>query len=81
MESSMIAQLVKKFVENLVDNPDQIRIEEQSGERTTVINIFLVKEDVGKVIGRKGRIIEAIRTIGENISAKNQKRVSIHVID
>ena len=76
-----IPELVKQVVECLVDKPETVVIEEKSGERTTVINIIVPKEEVGKVIGREGKIITAIRTISENIAAKYQKRVNIHIID
>jgi hypothetical protein len=76
-----IPQLVKEVVECLVDKPEEVQIEEKSGERTTVINITVPKDEVGKIIGREGRIITAIRTISENIAAKYQKRVNIHIID
>ncbi len=76
-----ITELVKEVVICLVDEPDKIQIEEKSGERTIVINITVPKEEVGKIIGREGRIITAIRTISENIAAKLQKRVNIHIID
>jgi predicted RNA-binding protein YlqC (UPF0109 family) len=76
-----ITELVKEVVECLVDTPDKVQIEEKSGERTTVINIVVPKEEVGKIIGREGKIITSIRTICENIAAKHSKRVNIHIID
>ena len=76
-----IPELVREVVECLVDKPESVKIEENSGERTTVINIMVPKEEVGKIIGREGKIITAIRTICENIAAKYSKRVNIHIID
>ena len=76
-----VTQLVEEVVKCLVDDPTGVKIEEKSGERTTVINIEVKKEDVGKIIGKSGRIITAMRTICENIAAKNDKRVNIHIID
>lgn len=76
-----ITELVREIVQCLVDNPEDVDIEERSGARTTVINITVPKEDVGKIIGKEGRIITAIRTISENIAAKYEKRVNIHIID
>ena len=76
-----VKELVGNIIKCLVDNPELIQIEEKSGDRTTVINITVPKEEVGKIIGRNGRIISAIRTIAENISAKYSRRVNIHIID
>lgn len=80
-EVNNITELVKTIVSQLVDNPQDIIIEEKSGNRTTVISITVPKEEVGKIIGREGKIITSIRTICENIAAKNEKRVNIHIID
>jgi len=76
-----ITELVRTIVSQLVDNPSAIMIEEKSGDRTTVISITVPKDEVGKIIGREGKIITSIRTICENIAAKNEKRVNIHIID
>ncbi len=80
-EVNNITELVKTIVGQLVDNPEKVVIEEKSGNRTTVISITVPKEEVGKIIGREGKIITSIRTICENIAAKNEKRVNIHIID
>lgn len=76
-----ITELVKEVVNCLVDNPESVEIEDKSGERSTVINIIVPKDEVGKIIGSQGKIITAIRTICENIAAKHSRRVSIHIID
>lgn len=76
-----IPQLVKEIVKCLVDDPSKIEIKEDHGERTIVLNISVPKEDVGKIIGKNGKIVSSIRSICENIAAKNNKRINIHVID
>ncbi len=80
-EVMTITQLVSEIVKCLIDNPAAIQIEEATGDRTVVIQIRVDKSDIGKVIGKSGRIISSMRTICENIAAKNDKRVSIHIID
>lgn len=76
-----ISQLVREIVKCLIDKPEEINIKEEHGDRTIVLNISVAKEDVGKIIGKNGKIVSAIRSICENIAAKNQKRINIHVID
>lgn len=76
-----ITQLVGEIVKCLIDNPSSIQIEETAGDRTIIIQIKVDKSDIGKVIGKSGRIISSMRTICENIAAKNDKRISIHIID
>ena len=76
-----ISALVKEIIRCLVDNLEKIDIKEEHGDRTVVLNISVAKEDVGKVIGKQGKIISSIRNICENIAAKNEKRINIHVID
>lgn len=80
-ESMSITQLVGEIVKCLIDNPEAVKIEESAGDRTVIIQIRVDKADIGKVIGKSGRIISSMRTICENIAAKNDKRVSIHIID
>ena len=81
MSDESIKNLLHAIIEKLVDQPDKIQIEEVSGERTSVINIIVPKSEVGKIIGKDGKVIISLRTIFENIAAKNNKRVNIHIID
>lgn len=76
-----IPKLIYEIVNCLVDKTDQIDIKEEHGDRTIVLNISVAKEDVGKIIGKQGKIVSSIRNICENIAAKNNKRINIHVID
>ena len=73
--------LVHKIVEALVDHPDQIEIDEVEGDLTSVIELMVNREDIGKVIGRQGRTAQAIRTILNAASAKSRKRVVLEILD
>jgi len=73
-------ELVEYIVKALVDKPDEANISETQGESLTVLEITVAQEDVGKVIGREGRIANAIRTVAKAAAAKQQKRVTVEII-
>ena len=71
--------LVKYIVENLVENKDSIEIKTEDGEKTCVLTILVNKEDIGKVIGRDGKIARSIRTIVKSASAKLNKKYIVKI--
>ena len=73
--------LIKKIVEEIVDNPEQIKIKAVEGEHTLIIEVRVAKEDIGKVIGKQGRTARAIRTILAGASGKLKKRASFEIIE
>ena len=75
-----IKTLVEYIVQALVDNPEQILIAERTGRNTTIIELAVAKEDIGKVIGKEGRTINAIRTILNAAGASQKKRVVLEVM-
>ena len=74
-------ELVEIMAKALVDHPDQVRITEIHGGQTLVIELKTAKEDVGKIIGKRGQNAQAIRTILNAASAKLGKRVILEIID
>ena len=74
-------ELVEYMVKSLVDHPDQVQIREIEGERSTILELKVVKEDIGKVIGKHGRIARAIRTIINASATKSGKRVVLEILD
>ncbi|MCD6595870.1 KH domain-containing protein [bacterium] len=76
---------LKAFVEEiakaLVDHPDYVDIREISGERTTVFELRVGEGDLGKVIGKEGRTARAIRTLLNAVSAKQNKRAVLEIIE
>ena len=74
-------ELVEIIAKALVDHPDQVRITEIHGGHTLVIELTTAKEDVGKIIGKRGQNAQAIRTILNAASAKLGKRVILEIID
>ena len=71
--------LVKYIVENLVENKDSIELKSEETERTCVLTILVNKEDIGKVIGRDGKIARSIRTIVKSASAKLNKKYIVKI--
>ena len=80
-ESSLTAkELVEKIVQLLSDSPNEVVVNELAGEQVSVLEIRVAQSDTGKVIGRKGRNIQAIRTILEALGGKQGKRYSVEII-
>ena len=80
LEERSMKTLVEYIVKALVDDPDQIVIAERTGRNTTIIELAVAKEDIGKVIGKEGRTINAIRTIVNAAGASQKKRVVLEVM-
>ena len=73
--------LIKYIAQALVDNPEQVKVEEVKGRQTSVLELKVAKEDLGKVIGKKGKTAYAIRTILSAVSAKVKKRTVLEIIE
>ena len=80
LAETSIKILVEYIVQALVDDPEQILIAERTGRNTTIIELAVAKEDIGKVIGKEGRTINAIRTIVNAAGASQKKRVVLEVM-
>ena len=74
-------ELVEYMIRALVDDPDAVEIREYQGERTVVFEVKVADDDMGKIIGRQGRIAAALRTIVNAAAMKDQKRVSLEILD
>jgi predicted RNA-binding protein YlqC (UPF0109 family) len=81
VEGLTMKDLIKYISQALVDNPDQVEVTEVIGEQTSVIELRVAKEDLGKVIGKQGRTAKAIRTILSATSAKIHKRAVLEIIE
>lgn len=73
-------ELIEYIVKALVDHPDQVNISETQGETVTVIEVRVADEDAGRVIGREGRIANALRTVAKAAGAKDKKKVTVEII-
>ena len=74
-------ELIKYIAQVLVDNPDVVEVSEVIGEQTSVIELRVAKEDLGKVIGKQGRTAKAMRTILSAASTKIRKRTVLEIIE
>lgn len=73
--------LVDFIVKALVDEPNQVDVSEIEGEKTTVIELRVATDDLGKVIGRQGRTARAIRTVLTAAAIKNNKRAVLEILE
>ncbi len=73
--------LIIHIAKALVDHPEQVEVLEVEGEQVLVLELKVAKEDVGKIIGKQGRTVQAIRTILNAASGKVKKHTVIEIID
>jgi predicted RNA-binding protein YlqC (UPF0109 family) len=75
-----MGELVKVIAKALVDNPDEVFVTEVEGTQSLIIELKVSPEDMGKVIGKQGRIAKAIRTVVKAAATKENKRVVVEII-
>lgn len=76
-----LSRLMETIAKALVDRPEAVFIRETVGENTTVIELQVAKEDIGKIIGRSGRTARAIRTVLHGASSKLKKRTVLEILE
>jgi predicted RNA-binding protein YlqC (UPF0109 family) len=74
-------QLIDMIAKSLVDKPDEVEVIEVEGEQTTVIELKVAKDDLGKVIGKQGRTARAMRTLLSAAAAKVRKHCVLEIIE
>lgn len=74
-------ELIEYIAKALVDFPEKVRVNEISGENTSVIELIVAKEDLGKVIGKEGRTARAMRLILTAASTKLKKRSVLEIVE
>jgi len=79
MDHSKLKDLVEFMAKALVDNPEQVEVKEIVGEQTTVVELKVSKEDLGKVIGKQGRTARSMRTILNAASTKLNRRSVLQI--
>ena len=73
-------ELLTYIAQNLVDNPDAVSVTEYESEGETVLELRVDPDDMGKVIGRQGRIAKEIRTVVRSVAQRSNKKVSVEII-
>ncbi len=79
-EVQLMKELVEVIAKALVDNPDAVEVRAVEGEKSTVLELKVAPEDMGKVIGKQGRIAKAIRTVVKAAATKSDKRVVVEIM-
>lgn len=74
-------ELIELIIKGIVDKPDKVEINEVIGEKSSIYEVSVDSDDIGKVIGRQGRNIKSIRTIVNAAAQKDNKRVVIEIVE
>ena len=77
----MEKELVEFLVKSLVDKPEEVNVDVIEGEKSTILELRVADSDIGKVIGKQGRIAKAIRTILSASATKDGKRAVLEILD
>jgi predicted RNA-binding protein YlqC (UPF0109 family) len=76
-----VAEIVEYLARRLVDAPDAVRVEQVEREDATVLQLWVAPDDVGKVIGRQGRIARALRTVVRASAARDERRIMLEIME
>jgi uncharacterized protein len=76
-----VAEIVEYLARRLVDEPDAVRVEQVDRDDATVLQLWVAPDDVGKVIGRQGRIARALRTVVRASAARDERRVMLEIME
>jgi hypothetical protein len=81
VEAELEKDLVEYIAKSLVDDPDEVEVHIIEGEKSTILELRVSQDDIGKVIGKHGRIAKAIRTILSASATKTGKRIVLEILD
>lgn len=74
-------EILKVIISNLVENKDAVNITKKETEKNTTFEVKVAKEDMGKVIGRQGRLAHSIRTVMKSVATKEHKKVIVEFVE
>jgi len=75
-----LKQMIEYLVKELVDDPDQVNISEVPGDESTTYEVRVAPDDLGKVIGKQGRIANALRTVAKAAAMKHKRKVYVEIV-
>ena len=81
MSENTVVDIIEGIVKGIVDNPGDVKIKEEKTEKTVLIDVEVPREDVGKVIGKKGNMARALRTICAALSGKHDMKYLLQIIE
>jgi predicted RNA-binding protein YlqC (UPF0109 family) len=81
LETNPMKEFLIQIVQALVDNPEQVQVNQIEGTQTTILELRVANEDMGKIIGKQGRTANAIRTLLYAASGKAGKRYMLEIVD
>jgi predicted RNA-binding protein YlqC (UPF0109 family) len=76
-----VAEIVEYLARRLVDEPNAVRVEQIERDDATVLQLWVAPDDVGKVIGRQGRIARALRTVVRASAARDERRIMLEIME
>lgn len=74
-------EIIETIILSLVDNKQAVEVNEKQGEKSIVFEVKVAEEDMGKVIGKQGRLAKSIRTVVKAVAGREQKKVTVEFID
>jgi predicted RNA-binding protein YlqC (UPF0109 family) len=77
----VVTDLLEDLARRLVDEPDAVRVEREERDDVVVLRLFVAKDDIGKVIGKQGRIARALRQVVRAAAGRQRKRVVLEIVD
>ena len=80
-ENDRLQELVEYMVRSIVDNPDSVKVEAHGGGYETVLELSVANDDMGRVIGKGGRVINSIRSIVQVLATKQGQRVNLELLE
>jgi predicted RNA-binding protein YlqC (UPF0109 family) len=78
---NVMLELVKYIAESLVDKPEEVKVSQTEDEKSIIIELSVAREDMGKVIGKQGRIAKAIRAVVKAASTKSRKKYVVEIVE
>ncbi len=74
-------ELVKYIAESLVDKPEEVKVSQTEDDKSIIIELSVAREDMGKVIGKQGRIAKAVRAVVKAASSKSKKKYVVEIVE